>query len=117
MFSPCWIIPCHTSAKCASFFQTDEEKANGLPVVMPMFDRSTCSIPKSQIGFVDFIINDMMEAWDSFIELPEMLYYLRSNYQYWKEKEEEGVTSISNFDPINSKIGFLSEVDESKSDC
>ena len=31
---------------------------------MPMFDRSTCSIPKSQIGFVDYIINDMMEAWD-----------------------------------------------------
>ncbi|KAL0279576.1 UNVERIFIED_CONTAM: hypothetical protein PYX00_001103 [Menopon gallinae] len=99
------------------FNQTDEEKANGLPVMMPMFDRSTCSIPKSQIGFVDFIINDMMEAWDSFIELPEILYYLRSNYQYWKEKEEEGVTSISNFAPINTKIGFLSEVDESKSDC
>lgn len=35
-----------------------------LPVVMPMFDRMTCSIPKSQIGFVDYIINDMIEAWD-----------------------------------------------------
>lgn len=35
-----------------------------MPVVMPMFDRNTCSIPKSQIGFVDFIINDMIEAWD-----------------------------------------------------
>lgn len=44
--------------------QTDEEKANHLPVVMPMFDRQTCSIPKSQMGFVDFIINDMFEAWD-----------------------------------------------------
>lgn len=29
--------------------QTDEEKAQGLPVVMPVFDRSTCSIPKSQV--------------------------------------------------------------------
>lgn len=29
--------------------QTDEEKAHGLPVVMPVFDRSTCSIPKSQV--------------------------------------------------------------------
>ncbi|KAG8334205.1 High affinity cAMP-specific and IBMX-insensitive 3',5'-cyclic phosphodiesterase 8B [Homalodisca vitripennis] len=46
------------------FSQTDEEKANHLPVVMPMFDRTTCSIPKSQMGFVDFIINDMFEAWD-----------------------------------------------------
>lgn len=46
------------------FTQTDEEKARGLPVVMPMFDRTTCSIPKSQIGFVDYIVHDMFEAWD-----------------------------------------------------
>lgn len=45
------------------FVQTDEEKAKDLPVVMPMFDRATCSIPRSQIGFIDFIIMDMMEAW------------------------------------------------------
>lgn len=45
-------------------FQTDEEKLNHLPVVMPMFDRATCSIPKSQIGFMDYIINDMFETWD-----------------------------------------------------
>lgn len=83
---------------------------------MPMFDRATCSIPKSQIGFVDFIINDMMEAWDSFIELPEMLYYLRSNYQYWKEKEEQGVTSINELYPLSNKIDRLSEMDESRAE-
>ncbi|VEN50982.1 unnamed protein product [Callosobruchus maculatus] len=38
--------------------------STGLPVVMPMFDRHTCSVPKSQIGFVDYIINDMFEAWN-----------------------------------------------------
>lgn len=76
------------------FSQTDEEKANHLPVVMPMFDRTSCSIPKSQMGFVDFIINDMFEAWDAFIDMPEMLYHLRSNYQYWKDLEEKGVTSL-----------------------
>lgn len=40
---------------------------------MPMFDRATCSIPKSQIGFMDFIINDMFEAWEGkyfFIKFP-----------------------------------------------
>lgn len=47
------------------FLQTDEEKARDLPVVMPVFDRATCSIPRSQIGFIDFIIIDMMDAWDS----------------------------------------------------
>lgn len=45
--------------------QTDEEKTKNLPVVMPQFDRTTCSIPKSQMGFIDYIINDMFEAWDS----------------------------------------------------
>lgn len=46
------------------FQQTDEEKVKGLPVVMPMFDRHTCSVPKSQIGFIDYIVNDMFEAWN-----------------------------------------------------
>lgn len=31
---------------------------------MPAFDRATCSIPKSQIGFIDYFANDMFEAWD-----------------------------------------------------
>lgn len=48
-------------------FQTDEEKMNGLPVVMPVFDRQTCSIPRSQIGFVEYIINDMFEAWEGIL--------------------------------------------------
>lgn len=46
------------------FMQTDEEKKYNLPIVMPMFDRATCSISKSQIGFIEFIILDMMQAWD-----------------------------------------------------
>uniref|UniRef100_A0A673H340 Phosphodiesterase n=1 Tax=Sinocyclocheilus rhinocerous TaxID=307959 RepID=A0A673H340_9TELE len=46
------------------FAQTDEEKRQGLPVVMPVFDRNTCSIPKSQISFIDYFITDMFDAWD-----------------------------------------------------
>ena len=46
------------------FLQTEEEKRRNLPIVMPQFDRTTCSIPKSQIGFIDFFISDMFEAWD-----------------------------------------------------
>lgn len=46
------------------FTQTDEEKKRGMPIVMPMFDRGTCSIAKSQIGFIEYIIEDMMNAWD-----------------------------------------------------
>lgn len=48
----------------SSLAQTDEEKRQGLPVVMPVFDRNTCSIPKSQISFIDYFITDMFDAWD-----------------------------------------------------
>ncbi|ELW62837.1 High affinity cAMP-specific and IBMX-insensitive 3',5'-cyclic phosphodiesterase 8A [Tupaia chinensis] len=44
--------------------ETDEEKQQDLPVVMPVFDRNTCSIPKAQISFIDYFITDMFDAWD-----------------------------------------------------
>lgn len=47
-----------------SALQTDEEKRQGLPVVMPVFDRHTCSVPKAQISFIDYFITDMFDAWD-----------------------------------------------------
>lgn len=58
----------HSPVQCCFFVfppsQTDEEKRQGLPVVMPVFDRNTCSIPKSQISFIDYFITDMFDAWD-----------------------------------------------------
>ncbi|XP_075215722.1 high affinity cAMP-specific and IBMX-insensitive 3',5'-cyclic phosphodiesterase 8-like isoform X3 [Lycorma delicatula] len=87
------------------FNQTDEEKTRNLPIVMPMFDRQSCSIPKSQMGFIDYIINDMFEAWDVFIDMPELLYNVRNNYQYWKDMEERGCTSIDKISsPSNTTI-------------
>lgn len=47
-----------------SALQTEEEKKLDLPVVMPAFDRNTCSIPKSQISFIDYFVTDMYDAWD-----------------------------------------------------
>lgn len=58
--SLCALQPC----MCCCALQTDEEKRQGLPVVMPVFDRNTCSIPKSQISFIDYFITDMFDAWD-----------------------------------------------------
>lgn len=55
------------------FSQTDEEKRQDLPVVMPVFDRNTCSIPKSQVSFIDYFITDMFVAWDTFVDLPELM--------------------------------------------
>ncbi|XP_044008937.1 high affinity cAMP-specific and IBMX-insensitive 3',5'-cyclic phosphodiesterase 8 isoform X3 [Aphidius gifuensis] len=84
------------------FNQTDEEKKSRMPVVMPMFDRNTCSIPKSQIGFVDFIINDMIEAWDAFIDMPEMISYMRQNYDKWKEYHEKGISTLSDIERLQT---------------
>ncbi|XP_055309004.1 high affinity cAMP-specific and IBMX-insensitive 3',5'-cyclic phosphodiesterase 8 [Sitodiplosis mosellana] len=69
------------------FTQTDEEKRFGLPIVMPMFDRSTCSIAKSQIGFIEFIIQDMMKAWDGFIRMPQLITCMEYNYIQWKQRD------------------------------
>ncbi|XP_063697402.1 high affinity cAMP-specific and IBMX-insensitive 3',5'-cyclic phosphodiesterase 8 isoform X2 [Culicoides brevitarsis] len=77
------------------FMQTDEEKRRGLPIVMPMFDRTTCSISKSQIGFIEYIIQDMMHAWDGFIEMPEIIQYMEFNYTQWKLYEEQGIKTLS----------------------
>ncbi|XP_030624628.1 high affinity cAMP-specific and IBMX-insensitive 3',5'-cyclic phosphodiesterase 8B [Chanos chanos] len=70
------------------FAQTDEEKRQGLPVVMPVFDRNTCSVPKSQISFIDYFITDMFDAWDAFASLPGLMEHLSENYKYWKTLDE-----------------------------
>ncbi|KAK2504175.1 hypothetical protein MC885_007144 [Smutsia gigantea] len=76
------------------FSQTDEEKQQGLPVVMPVFDRHTCSIPKSQISFIDYFITDMFDAWDAFVDLPELMQHLDNNFKYWKGLDEMNLRSL-----------------------
>ncbi|XP_078737096.1 high affinity cAMP-specific and IBMX-insensitive 3',5'-cyclic phosphodiesterase 8B-like isoform X1 [Lampetra fluviatilis] len=76
------------------FAQTDEEKRKGLPVVMPVFDRSSCSIPKSQISFIDYFISDMFDAWDAFADLPDLMEHLGQNYRYWKSMDEQQLKTL-----------------------
>ncbi|XP_026570259.1 high affinity cAMP-specific and IBMX-insensitive 3',5'-cyclic phosphodiesterase 8B [Pseudonaja textilis] len=76
------------------FVQTDEEKKQGLPVVMPVFDRNTCSIPKSQISFIDYFIMDMFDAWDAFAYLPGLMQHLANNYKHWKKLDESKCRSL-----------------------
>ncbi|XP_048471990.1 high affinity cAMP-specific and IBMX-insensitive 3',5'-cyclic phosphodiesterase 8A [Rhincodon typus] len=76
------------------FAQTDEEKRQGLPVVMPVFDRKTCSIPKSQISFIDYFVTDMFDAWDVFADLPNLIQYLAINFKYWKCLDEQKLRSL-----------------------
>uniref|UniRef100_A0A3P9KW90 Phosphodiesterase n=1 Tax=Oryzias latipes TaxID=8090 RepID=A0A3P9KW90_ORYLA len=76
------------------FAQTDEEKRLGLPVVMPVFDRNTCSVPKSQISFIDYFITDMFDALDAFAGLPVLMEHLSENYKYWKTLDEGKCKSL-----------------------
>ena len=64
------------------FKQTDEEKARNLPVVMPVFDRKTCNVPKSQTSFIDFFIKDMFDAWDSKLNFTLLLNITRPLISY-----------------------------------
>ncbi|XP_023037008.1 high affinity cAMP-specific and IBMX-insensitive 3',5'-cyclic phosphodiesterase 8 isoform X2 [Drosophila willistoni] len=90
------------------FMQTDEEKQRHLPIVMPMFDRATCSIPKSQIGFIEYIIQDMMHAWESFIDMPQLITYMQINYSQWKKYDEQGVNTLADImakqPPVGNKL-------------
>uniref|UniRef100_A0A4W6DDA3 Phosphodiesterase n=1 Tax=Lates calcarifer TaxID=8187 RepID=A0A4W6DDA3_LATCA len=76
------------------YFAQDEEKRQGLPVVMPVFDRNTCSVPKSQISFIDYFITDMFDAWDAFASLPGLMEHLSENYKYWKSLDEMKCKSL-----------------------
>uniref|UniRef100_A0A8C6RS45 Phosphodiesterase n=2 Tax=Nannospalax galili TaxID=1026970 RepID=A0A8C6RS45_NANGA len=76
------------------FSQTDEEKQLDLPVVMPVFDRNTCSIPKSQISFIDYFITNMFYAWHAFVNLPILMQHLDDNYKYWKGLDEKKLRSL-----------------------
>ncbi|XP_077989620.1 high affinity cAMP-specific and IBMX-insensitive 3',5'-cyclic phosphodiesterase 8B-like isoform X2 [Glandiceps talaboti] len=69
--------------------QTDEEKKRSLPVVMPVFDRNTLSVSKSQVSFIDYFVVDMFDAWDTFADCPEVTTHLQNNYKYWKQEEEK----------------------------
>lgn len=48
------------------FRQGDKEKELGLPVG-GLHDRDTTNIPKSQMGFIDFIVLPLWETWDTLV--------------------------------------------------
>lgn len=56
---------------------------------MPTYDRTVCSIPKAQISFIEYFIEDMFEHWDEFVDLPEVMANLQANTVYWRESVEE----------------------------
>lgn len=82
---------------------------------MPVFDRNTCSIPKSQISFIDYFITDMFDAWDGKPaphDVPEIqnitnLYILISAFQTNEFKATfEGIHYSASINYIAKRAGI-----------
>jgi len=70
------------------FKQTEEEQKRNLPIVMPVFDRKTCNVPKSQLFFMDYFVMNLYTSWDNYAQVTEAMKYLRLNYEYWSQEAE-----------------------------
>eukprot|EP01118_Nematostelium_gracile_P019482 TRINITY_DN9043_c0_g1_i2.p1 TRINITY_DN9043_c0_g1~~TRINITY_DN9043_c0_g1_i2.p1 ORF type:complete len:186 (+),score=54.04 TRINITY_DN9043_c0_g1_i2:115-672(+) len=69
--------------------QGDEEKALGMNV-SPLMDRVTGNVPKSQIGFINFMVMPLYEVWvEEFENFKECVQQLESNLEYWKLESEK----------------------------
>ncbi|KAF8368242.1 pde-6 [Pristionchus pacificus] len=77
------------------FEQTREEKEKALPVTMAFFDRETCNVPLTQVGFVDMFAREAFSCWTQFARLPQVLKQLESNYERWRSMAD-GWTSAHN---------------------
>ncbi|GMR54148.1 hypothetical protein PMAYCL1PPCAC_24343, partial [Pristionchus mayeri] len=60
------------------FEQTREEKEKALPVTMAFFDRETCNVPLTQVGFVDMFAREAFSCWTQFARLPQVLKQLEA---------------------------------------
>ncbi|KAI9360474.1 hypothetical protein DFJ73DRAFT_656215 [Zopfochytrium polystomum] len=67
------------------FMQGDEEKRLGLPISM-MNNRESTDVPKCQIGFIDFIVFPLFEAWSCFMleDVKVQMENILANKAYWK---------------------------------
>ncbi|KAJ3373758.1 cAMP-specific 3',5'-cyclic phosphodiesterase 4D [Kappamyces sp. JEL0680] len=67
----------------AEFFsQGDMEKKLNIPV-SPYMDRENPNAPGSQIGFIDYVVQPLFGALDSYQPIPSILNKLAKNREYW----------------------------------
>ena len=68
--------------------QGDREKSLGLPV-SPFMDRDTLNVPSSQIGFIEFVIYPLFDAFKKYVNAQHCLEGLDRNRQYWLAEKEK----------------------------
>ena len=72
-----------TKMICAEFVsQGDMERKLNLPI-SPYCDRMNLNIPSSQIGFIDYVVQPLFSALDTFQPIPSIISRLAINREYW----------------------------------
>lgn len=77
---------------CEEFYQQgDRERRLGLPL-SPLCDRSQHNLPKSQLGFLAFVVTGAYSALSAFCQYDGWMAQLRSNEARWRELAAAGAT-------------------------
>lgn len=95
------------------FILGERRKHLGLPLG-PFMDRQTPNIPKTQTGFIQFIVKPLFELVNSVVDLHEALANIDNNFKYW-----------SGIDGTKYKMQYINEnnvkspsiIDENEEDC
>ena len=77
---------CWTVMVTDEFFDQGDKERNFGMTLSPLCDRYVNDdIPKSQIGFIDFVVKPTVEPLSKLLELKEIMKNLTNNYRYWSE--------------------------------
>ncbi|XP_039575025.1 cAMP-specific 3',5'-cyclic phosphodiesterase 4D-like, partial [Passer montanus] len=73
------------------FRQGDRERERGMEI-SPMCDRHSASVESSQVGFIDFVVQPLWEAWAELVhpDAREMLRALRRNRDWFRGRAGTG---------------------------
>ncbi|KAJ3209837.1 cAMP-specific 3',5'-cyclic phosphodiesterase 4A [Dinochytrium kinnereticum] len=86
--------------------QGDMEKRLNIPV-SPYMDRDNLNVPSSQVGFIDYVILPLFEAYDKYIPIPHIMEDLRRNRDHWMYMKTIGVIHMVNVVPPPPKGSSL----------
>jgi hypothetical protein len=78
--------------------QGDMEKALNL-TVSPYMDRDNTNVPSSQIGFIDYVIIPLFEAYEKYNSIPHIMTNLSRNREHWGYLRTIGVSSLATVFP------------------
>jgi len=85
--------------------QGDKEKERGIPI-SPLCNRQTdTDLAKSQIGFIDFCVKPVFEAFTSACNAKQAMQHLSRNYAHWKQQKDPNWKDPRSFDDGDIESG------------